>query len=142
MVTPPFPATQARTKRPVRSVRFEVESHDQGSADRVDQGSWTWFSARIVKPTQQGGEAEVPHFPVGEEDGTDRKLYRNVVASKEWKWHDIEWSVDSENEEEANWVANVDVGDRIVVLAWAHYANWSNYVREVRVTVNTIVCCR
>jgi hypothetical protein len=117
---------KTRVLRPVRKITFAIYSHDQGFASDPDSGSWTWFTARKSPP--EGNEASSSH----------REIFRNVVASRKWKTHEICWRADSLDPVEAEWVASFAAGDRFAVYAWAQYPAWVNYVGDTSVTVHYV----
>ncbi len=134
--TPPIKSS-ARVKNPVRKVVFSIQSCDQGWASDSNSGSWTWFTAGVVR---REGEGSTPSELIDHDDDDDgdeteeledmppegflkheRQILRNDVASRTFKHHIVEWTVDSEDEEERRWVSSLQNGDRIAVRAWAQY---------------------
>ncbi|KAK3691930.1 hypothetical protein LTR37_018361 [Vermiconidia calcicola] len=126
--------SSARTQTPFRKVAFAIQSRDQGWVSNRDGGSWTWFTAGVLSPqdtTQEARDAaQGDSFLIWE-----RQIYRNDVASKAFKTHIIEWTIDSDNGDERNWVLSLQRGDRIVIRAWAQFGGWQNKVKSVSVAV-------
>jgi hypothetical protein len=121
---------RARTKAPVREVAFTIVAKDQGSGAWPGSGQWTWFSAGVVK---SGG---------GEDVVDERVVARNSLTPGGFGTHQVTWSSDSVDEDEARWVRSIGVGDRVVVRGHARRSGWSNFVRFVGVTVSTAVIVR
>lgn len=121
---------RARTKAPVREVTFTIVAKDQGFGAWPGSGQWTWFSAGVVK---SGGGEEV----VGE-----RVVARNSLTPGGFGTHQVIWSSDSVDADEARWVKSLEVGDRVVVRGHARRSGWSNFVKFVGVTVSTVVIVR
>ena len=135
LVTPHIHSS-ARLQNPVRKVVFSIQSCDQGWAKDRNSGSWTWFTAAVILKDQ--ANAETLDFIRNDRFLTrEREIFRNDVASGEMKLHIVEWSVDSENEEESRWVSALENGDRIVVRAWAQFTGWQNKIKRVSVAVYT-----
>ena len=130
---------KTRVLRPVRKITFAIRSHDQGFASSRDRGSWTWFTARKCTP-------DMALLPDSMLDGRDESEYSNhkeicsnVIASRQWKTHEITWRADSLDPVEAEWVSSFVAGDRFAVYAWANYPAWVNHVDDIRVTVHYVV---
>jgi hypothetical protein len=135
-VTPPI-TSSVRAQHPVRKVVFALQSNDQGWAEYRNEGSWTWFTAGILRHPEANGVGEtsieegMKALRVDDNAGGDRfldserQIYRNDVACREAKLHIVEWNVDCDEKEERDWVANLQRGDKIVVRAWAQYAGVS-----------------
>jgi hypothetical protein len=131
-VTPPI-ASSVRAQHPVRKVVFALQSNDQGWAEYRNEGSWTWFTAGVLRSPEadRNNETSIEHgvesLHVDDNAGGDRfldserQIYRNDVASREPKTHIVEWVVDSDDNDEQTWVENLQRGDKIVVRAWAQY---------------------
>ncbi|KAK3718007.1 hypothetical protein LTR37_005433 [Vermiconidia calcicola] len=127
--------SSARTQTPFRKVLFAIQSRDQGWVSNRDGGSWTWFTAGVLS-SQDAMTGETRDADQGDSFLIrERQIYRNDVASKEFKTHIIEWTTDSENEDERNWVSSLQRGDKIVVRAWARFGGWQNKVKSVSVAV-------
>jgi hypothetical protein len=120
---------RARTKAPVRKVAFTIVAKDQGFGAWPGSGQWTWFTAAIMR----AGEEDV----VGE-----RIVARNELTPGGFGTHQVTWSSDSVDEDEARWVKSLGVGDRVVVRGHAMHSGWSNFVKFVEVTVSTVVIVR
>ncbi|KAF2724273.1 hypothetical protein K431DRAFT_282118 [Polychaeton citri CBS 116435] len=147
--TPPVTCS-VRSKRPVRKVVFEIESHDQGWASDMDGGTWTWFTARIEQipspspPASDGDgtdgdeDAATEHRQPPADEASDDirsneiEIVRNPLASKQWVKHYVEMTA-----EDSDWVASLAVGDWITVQACAVFSGWRNHVKNVAVTVYT-----
>ena len=135
--TPPI-RSSVRLQNPVRKVVFQIRSHDQGWASDRNAGSWTWFTAGIVKKNNGNDES------LSQEDTQndrvvdyERELVRNEVGNCEIKVHKVEWSLDSDSEEDRRWISALENGDRIVVRAWARYSGWVNQVFGASVAIYT-----
>jgi hypothetical protein len=131
---------KTRVLRPVRKITFKISSHDQGFASDLSKGSWTWFTARKCMPemdllpgsmleVDDRNEAEYSHH---------REICSNVVASRQWRTHEISWRADSLDPVEAEWVSSFVAGDRFAVYAWANYPAWVNHVGDISVTVHYV----
>jgi hypothetical protein len=121
---------RARTKAPVREVTFTIVAKDQGFGAWPGSGQWTWFSAGVLKSS--GGEDVVG----------ERVVARNSLTPGGFGTHQVTWSSDSVDTEEARWVKRLGVGDRVVVRGHARRSGWSNFVKFVGVTVSTVVIVR
>ena len=121
---------RARTKAPVREVTFTIVAKGQGFGAWPGSGQWTWFSAAVVK--------------CGKEDDVvwERVVARNSLTPGGFGTHQVTWSSDSADEDEARWVMCLGVGDRVVVRGHAKHSGWSNFVQFVGVTVSTMVIVR
>ena len=120
---------RARTKAPVREVTFTIVAKGQGSGAWPGSGQWTWFSAGVVRR--------------GEEDVfRERVVAKNSLTPGGFGTHQVTWSSDSADEDEARWVKRLEVGDRVVVRGHAKHSGWSNFVKFVGVTVSTVVIVR
>ncbi|KAF2153167.1 hypothetical protein K461DRAFT_136076 [Myriangium duriaei CBS 260.36] len=78
---------------------------------------------------------KVPHT-----DSSDRQLFKNELASSQFRWHTADWHVDSFDQAEAQWVQSLEQGDSICIVAWARFPGWANYVQHVKVTIHTVAC--
>lgn len=143
-LTPPI-RSSARIQHPVKKVAFLIKSHDQGWRSDPNAASSTWFTAGIDPARDdsrndskdaQGESAETANtndkFMYRE-----RQILRNEPASKEFRTHIVEWSVDSENDEEQQWVSGLRNGDQIAVRAWAQFPGWQNHVGSISVVIYT-----
>ncbi|KAK5169021.1 uncharacterized protein LTR77_006330 [Saxophila tyrrhenica] len=145
LLTPPINSS-ARLKHPVRKVVFAIQSCDQGWADDRS-ASWTWFTAGVVHHCERSEETLIDERVVelALEDQSDsdkfldaeRQIMRNIAASREMRTTIIEWTVDSEDENEREWVASLQNGDRIAVRAWAQFQGWKNKIKSVSVATYT-----
>lgn len=131
-------ASPARVQYPVRKVVFTVSSHDQGWADSSDQGSWTWFTARKVTPTEGVSSSVLEGSTSGQGNQEHRELYRNPVAQQRWVLHEITWRADSDDPGEAEWVSSLKVGDIVAVNAWARFPGWVNNIKQASIVVHTM----
>ena len=141
LVTPRIQSS-ARLQNPVGKVAFSIQSCDQGWASNRDGGSWTWFTAGVYAKNQTEDDepaSEDSERPKRDERFLDREreIFRNDVASSEMKLHIVEWSVDSDNDDERQWVQALENGDRIAVRAWAQFSGWQNKVKSVSVAIYT-----
>lgn len=135
LVTPPIKSS-ARLLNPVRKVVFSIDSCDQGWADDPNSGSYTWCTAAVILKGQANDETL--DFVRNDRFLTrEREIFRNDAASSAMKMHIVEWTVNSENEEESQWVSSLENGDRIAVLAWAQFWGWHNKVKCVSIAVYT-----
>jgi hypothetical protein len=123
---------RARTKAPVREVTFTIVAKDQGFGAWPGSGQWTWFSAGVLKSGGGGGEDVVG----------ERVVARNSLTPGGFGTHQVTWSSDSVDVDEARWVRSLGVGDRVVVRGHARRSGWSNFVKFVGVTVSTVVIVR
>lgn len=121
---------RARTKAPVREVTFTIVAKGQGFGTWPGSGQWTWFSAAVMK---RGG---------GDDVARERVVARNSLTPGRFGTHQVTWSSDSADEDEARWVRGLGVGDRVVVRGHARHSGWSNFVKFVGVTVSTVVIVR
>lgn len=141
LATPPIQSS-VRLQNPVRKVVFSIKSSDQGWASNRDSGSWTWFTVGVY-PRNEDGAVDLQSedvMRVKRDDrflAREREIFRNDVASREMKTHIIEWSVDSDDEEDVKWVQALENGDRIAVRAWAQFSGWQNNVKSVSVAIYT-----
>ena len=145
-LTTPAIQSSARVQNPVRKVVFCIQSSDQGWANNRDAGSWTWFTAGvqpknpdIASPTQVSEilDMALKDDPVDKFLTREREIYRNDVASSEMKTHIVEWSADSDDQEERKWIEALENGDRIAVRAWAQFSGWQNHVKYASVAIYT-----
>ena len=143
LVTPPIQSS-ARLQNPVRKVVFSIQSCDQGWASNREGGSWTWFTAGVYPKNEPEVEEAAPESEESSRVKRDdrflpreREIFRNDIASSEMKLHLVEWSVNSENEDERKWVNSLENGDRIAVRAWAQFSGWQNKVKSVSVAIYT-----
>ena len=121
---------RARTKAPVREVTFTIVAKGQGFGTWPGSGQWTWFSAAVMKC---GG---------GDDMVRERVVARNSLTPGGFGTHQVTWSSDSVDEDEARWMRGLGVGDRVVVRGHARHSGWSNFVKFVGVTVSTVVIVR
>lgn len=127
-----------RVQHPVRKVLFTVSSHDQGWADNLDGGSWTWFTARKITPTEAVSASVFDGSTSGQGNQEHRELYRNPVAQRRWKSHEITWRADADDPGEAEWVSSLKVGDIVAVNAWARFHGWVNNIKQASIMVHTM----
>ena len=113
----------------MREVTFTIVAKDQGFGAWPGSGQWTWFTAAVMKC---GG-----NDVVGE-----RVVARNSLTPGAFGTHQVAWSSDSVDEDEARWVRSLGVGDRIVVQGHTIHSGWTNFVKFVGVTVSTVVIVR
>lgn len=121
---------RARTRAPVREVTFTIVAKGQGFGAWPGSGQWTWFSAAAMK--RGGGENAIG----------ERVVARNSLTPGGFGTHQVTWSSDSVDEDEARWVRSLGIGDRVVVRGHARHSGWSNFVKFVGVTVSTVVIVR
>lgn len=110
----------------IRAVGFRIIAKDQGFVAYPGYGSWTWFTAGILKK----GQSEVVH---------QKEIVHNDSHVSEFVSREIEWSVESSDNEESDWVRKLQQGDRVVVQGWSKYHGWVNFVNLVEVTILTRV---
>ena len=141
--------SSARAQNPVRKVVFAIQSSDQGWTSQRDNASWTWFTAGVI--LKENPFLELESLSISNNHGRDptnssrndrfldreREILRNETASNVFKTHIVEWTAESENEEERRWVSALENGDRIAVRAWAQFPGWENKVRAVSVAIYT-----
>ena len=122
--------SKARSRRPVRSITFDVVAKDQGYAVWPAVVSSTWFTASIVRT---GDAREVLE---------EREIMRNGMIDKGFVKHSICWSEQSDNLSEIAWVQSLMANDQVLVRGYAEHAGSMNYINCVRVTVCTAVIVR
>ena len=138
--------SSAKTQQPVKKIAFLIQSCDQGAIDHPFDGgcSWTWFTAGLL--ASPGGDD--PSEGRLSKDGADeflvqeRQIFRNERASAAFKTHVVQWTVDSLEPVERDWVSSLQRGDRIAVRAWAQYPGWQNHLRSVSVAIYTATIVR
>lgn len=128
-ITTPQIASNTSTRTPIRSVKFSITSKDQGYVAYPGSGSWTWFTAGIIKP----GCGEIYN---------EREVLNNVTTSNGFITQHVTWSADSENQEEADWVRGLQYGDAVAVMAHAKYLGWVNTIVSAQVTISQAVIVR
>ncbi|KAF2218076.1 hypothetical protein CERZMDRAFT_92695 [Cercospora zeae-maydis SCOH1-5] len=128
MIAPQIKST-AVTRTPVRAVKFSITSKDQGYAAYPGVGSWTWFTAGIVR-----AGCQAIHY--------EREVLRNVTTSGGFVTQHVSWSAVSENHEEAAWVRSLQCGDAVVVNGHAEHLGWVNTTISVQVTVSQALIVR
>jgi hypothetical protein len=72
----------------------------------------------------------------------ERVVARNALTPGGFGTHQVTWSSDSVDADEARWVKSLGVGDRVVVRGHSMHSGWSNFVKFVGVTVYTAVIVR
>lgn len=72
----------------------------------------------------------------------ERVVARNSPTPGAFGTHQVTWSLDSMDGDEARWVRSLGVGDRVVVQGHATHSGWTNFVKFVGVTVSTVVIVR
>jgi len=120
---------RARTNAPVREVTFTIVAKGQGFGAWPGSGQWTWFSAAVAR---RGKDAVVG----------ERVVAMNSLTPGGFGTHRVTWSSGSADEDEAQWVRSLGVGDRVVIRGHAKHSGWSNFVKFVGVTVSTVVIVR
>jgi hypothetical protein len=120
-------AAHALEPRMVRKLEFTITSHDQGWSSYSEwhgtyDGSWTWFEAEI---RQADGEA-----------GTNtRRICTNVHADRNDKTHVVTWRSDAEDEEESDFLRALGPRSVVLVVPWARYPGWQNFVSSAKVDI-------
>ena len=160
--TPPI-RSSARIQRPVQKIAFVISSCDQGWADNMNGGSWTWFTAGVISESRSNADANAEngfnHLQVSDEMpkanssfaqnvaddpssnerflDRERQIFRNPIATLTCRPYIIEWSADSNDDEERRWVSELKNGDIVVVRAWAQLVGWENKIQSVSVVFYT-----
>lgn len=133
LVSQPIKST-ARIKCPVRRVVFEIESKEAVWERRDGSCCWTRFTAGILPDPKDDSisESEREHVTKG---GllNEREIGRHDSALREVKTYMLQWSSDSEDEDEREWVGSLANGDRLVVRASALYPGFVNKIHTVNV---------
>lgn len=107
-------------------------------ASNPNAGSWTWFTAGVVGKQDENTEQESPgSSPRDKFLHREREVLRNEVASRTMRTHIVEFTTDSDNDEERRWISELENGDRIAIRAWAQYSGWQNRVQTVSVAIYT-----
>lgn len=136
LVSDPIQST-ARVVKPVQKITFAINSCDQGWVTDPDNGSWTWYTAGVLeKERVKDSEVDIlldslsfSTRPKTKFLARERQILRNEAGCKDFKLRIVEWSSDSHDEEERNWVRSLQNGDRIVVRVWAKYSGWQNTIK-------------
>lgn len=115
-------------RSPVREIRIEIWSHDQGwSSYREDHGtyrnSWTWFELGVERPPER-------------EDGSvdlDVRLATNMHANEVTQHHQLVYR----SEDNLPWMRSLQAGDRISIIPRALYPGWQNFVEKASIEIYT-----
>ncbi|KAK7683757.1 hypothetical protein QCA50_013133 [Cerrena zonata] len=107
----------------VAGVQLATESHDQGWASHLDQGSWTWFDMAIIPfpPLQNTTRDDLAQASLW------RKSHHNVVATMSPR--ELEGPVVTTDDEMWNNLQN-DQLYAIVIRANARFAGWTNHAKK------------
>ncbi|KAI1105307.1 ankyrin [Jackrogersella minutella] len=131
--------------KPVRRVEFEIEGHDQGYCSDPGRGaSWTWFTADVHRRENSFFAQDQAGDQAGSTANKEIHLVHNRGADRRWHTHRLSWSLADPavaHTEPGSWIRALTAGDRVVVLPYARYPGWENWVRRVRIDVYT-TCLR
>lgn len=127
--------SRARIKCPVRRIIFEIESREVVWERRDGSCCWTRFTAGIDPPKDKRMTDEEALILKRGGLINEREIGRHDSALRDIKTYMLEWSVDSENKEEREWVRSLCNGDQIVVRAAALYSGFVNKIHDVRVAL-------
>lgn len=113
---------------PVREIRMEIRSHDQGwSSYSEDHGtyrnSWTWFDLGIERAP-------------GREDvcgDLDVRLATNLHASGIAQNHRVVYRA----EDDLPWMRSLQAGDRVSIIPRALFPGWQNFVERASIEIYT-----
>lgn len=108
-------------RSPVREIRIEIWSHDQGwSSYTEDHGtyrnSWTWFELGIIRAPGREGVSE----------DLDVRLATNMHASRVTQHHQLVYRA----EDDLPWMRSLQAGDQISIIPRALYPGWQNFVEK------------
>ncbi|KAI1394316.1 ankyrin [Hypoxylon trugodes] len=142
--TIPFLRSKAITGRllkPVCRVDFVITSHDQGYCSDPSRGdSWTWFTADVNRRENSAFAQELAGPKDKEAASTEIHLISNRGADRQWHIHKISWSLTDPTVADAEsglWIKALTHGDRVVVLPYARFPGWENWIRRVRIDIFT-----
>ncbi|KAJ5825638.1 hypothetical protein N7474_002776 [Penicillium riverlandense] len=141
------------TRFPVREIRIQIQSHDQGwSSYPKDRGtlrnSWTWFELGVEHASDREAETGVS----SERDRIkDRRLVTNVHASKSARENVVIYRAGVENEQdddsgvgdglsvrELGELARLQAGDCVSIIPRARFAGWTNFVCSASIEIYTM----
>ena len=113
---------------PVRKIRLNIWSHDQGWSSFPDEhgtfkNSWTWFELAIERP------------PGRDEIFTDKeaRVATNLHGIDETMRHQII----IRNDHESRWMQVLQAGDRVSLVPRALYPGWENFVEAATIEIYT-----
>ncbi|KAF7349780.1 Ankyrin repeat protein [Mycena sanguinolenta] len=128
----------------VARVEFRIVSHDQGwcsdpTLDDTYRG-YTWFEAAILRPND--ADPAVVH-QVHNATGEARRwaVQTNYTASSEFRKHIVTWNADGSFSAGpgagggTGFIACLQAGDRIELIARAMYPRWVNWIESAQVSV-------
>ncbi|KAJ5473783.1 hypothetical protein N7475_003349 [Penicillium sp. IBT 31633x] len=113
---------------PVRQIRINIWSHDQGWSDYTEdhgtfRNSWTWFELGIERPSCRDDICKEQ----------DLRLATNVHARREATHHKITYQRD----QDMQWLNKLQAGDRISIIPMARYPGWRNTVVKASIEIYT-----
>ncbi|PYH89067.1 hypothetical protein BO71DRAFT_403365 [Aspergillus ellipticus CBS 707.79] len=112
---------------PVREIRIDVWSHDQGWSSYPEdrgtyRGSWTWFDLGFQRPPGRGDITT----------GLER-LVTNVHASSWTRHHRVVYRRD----EGQPWMRDLQADDQISIIPRALYPGWVNCTEGASIEIYT-----
>ncbi|KAJ5381590.1 uncharacterized protein N7496_004018 [Penicillium cataractarum] len=115
-------------RSPVREIRMEIWSHDQGwSSYSEDHGtyrnSWTWFDLGI--------ERAIEREDVSEDLGV--RLATNMHASRVTQNHQLVYRA----EDDLPWMQSLQAEDRVSIIPRALFPGWQNFVEKASIEIYT-----
>ena len=125
-----------RKSRPVRRITFHVSSHDQSEGS--GPGDFGGYTHMCIQRQSAGLRSDHRH------------ILKNKTNRGDWTEFDVSWphrdgfdlTPDTPNEEvKEEWLANLEQGDRVLMIPKAILQNWRNYVNRAEMTVYT-TCLR
>lgn len=136
LTTAPIRST-ARIKCPVRRIIFEIESRETIWERRDGSCCWTRFTAGILPPPEEVKDLDGEVREFSQQGGllNEREIGRHDSALREVKTYMLQWTVDSDDEEEREWVESLANGDSLVVRASALYPGFVNKIHTVSVAL-------
>ena len=88
-------------------------------------GSNTWFEVVMVNS-------------VGHDLGPRKVFQYNIVASLEFRRHEIRWDFDKVDKNLQSWLNTLQAGDAIRIVPKAQYPGWVNFVQEAEIELHFI----
>ena len=127
-----------RESRPVQRITFHVSSHDQSIGfGPGDFGGYT----HICIERQAAGDLQ---------SGDQRRILKNKHHRHDWTQFDVSWPhregfdltpETPDEDDKEKWLARLERGDRVLVIAKAILQRWKNYVNRAEMSVYT-TCLR
>lgn len=88
-----------------------------------------------IEPVDDSQREYSRTHPINDQILREQEVFRNSLACRDWEVNTVVWSHDDPDPVKASWVQSLQIGDHIIVRAWARFPGWANYVRTVSVTV-------